>query len=172
MPQSLQDNAPALLAAEPPGLGLESLPGLVQRSGKQPCSRSSFLKGIGNLPSSWPTIRAKTPRREIEIWNVASPSYRHAEPAADPPWAPPAGLPETGEDGVVKLDHFSICNSDRCARRCCGTPSLPPAPPDLAISTFNVRSSISWSLNYLTGNSGIERQRPGLMRGAVHSEPT
>src|SRR5947209_14504373 len=32
--------------------------------------------------------------------NVASPSYRHAEPAADLPWAPPAGLPETGEEGV------------------------------------------------------------------------
>lgn len=95
------------------------------------------------------------------------PSYRHAEPAADLPWAHPAGLPETDEDGVVKLAPPALhSSSDRCARRCCGTRRLcRRRPRGLAISTFNVRPSISWPSNFLTGNSGSERQtgtRPGF----------
>ena len=44
------------------------------------CSRPRFLRGIANILSSWPIIRATTPRREREISNVASPSYRFVVP--------------------------------------------------------------------------------------------
>jgi hypothetical protein len=55
-----------------------------------PCSRSRFLKGIVNVPSSWPIIRAKTPRRERAILGtshrlrILAPSRRPISPELIP----------------------------------------------------------------------------------------
>ena len=115
-----------------------------------PCSRSRFLKGIVNIPSSWPIARAKAPRREREILGTSHRlvSSRRA-----------GGRSPLRSSRVVKL-----------------TPPLLPLVATTVPQTWRSPPLMSGrpfpGCRFLTGNSGSERQRRGLMRRGVHNEPT
>jgi len=115
-----------------------------------PCSRSSFLKGLGNIPSSWPIIRAKTPRREREILgtlyrlHIDTPSRRPISPEPFPRRKLTPPLLRSSRDAVPAAAAVLAV--------------FAAGAPDLAMSTFNVRPPISWLLNFLTRSSGSKRQ--------------
>jgi hypothetical protein len=129
-----------------------------------PCSRSCFLKGLVNIPSSWPIIRAKTPRREREILGTSHRAFVSSRRAG--------GRSPLSSSRVVKLTPPLLrSSSDRCARCCCGTRRLCRRRPGLGDLPLQCPAVHFLAVELLDREHGSERQRRGLMRRGVHNEP-